>query len=76
MATPRLDELLALDVEARLALIQELWDSIVNEAQRGAELPLSNDERAELDQRLREDDEDPSSAIPWSNARARLRDGR
>jgi putative addiction module component (TIGR02574 family) len=76
MATPGLKELLALDVETRLALVQELWDSVVKDAQAGAELPLSDSERHELDDRLREDDERPDGAIPWSEARARLRQGR
>ena len=76
MALPNLDELRKLDVEARLALVQELWDSIVEDAQRGARLPLSDEERRELDDRLREDDEDPDGAIPWSVARARLRQSR
>lgn len=73
MAAPSLKELLALDVETRLALVQSLWDSIVADAQAGAELPLSDADRRELDDRLREDDEHPGNAIPWQTARARLR---
>ena len=72
MATPSLKELLALDVETRLALVQELWDSIVKDAQAGAELAVSDVERGELDERLREDDEHPADAIPWNEARTRL----
>lgn len=75
MAAPNLDELLALDVQTRLALVQELWDSIVKDAHTGAELPLSDAERHELDDRLREDDDHPEGAVPWSDARARLRQG-
>ena len=75
VATPNLKELLALDVQTRLALVQELWDSIVKDAQAGAELPISDAERRELDDRLREDDEHPEQAIPWHEARARLRNG-
>lgn len=75
VATPNLDELLALDVPTRLALVQELWDSIVKDAQAGAELPISDAERSELDDRLREDDDHPEQAIPWQEARARLRNG-
>ena len=75
MATPTLKELLALDIETRLALVQELWDSIVKDAQAGAELAISDGERRELDDRLREDDEQPEHAIPWHEARARLRNG-
>ena len=66
-------DLLKLDIAQRLELIEELWESIVVEA-NGATLPLSGVERDLLDQRLREDDDDPSAAIPWSEARARLRD--
>lgn len=75
MATPNLKELLALDVQTRLALVQELWDSIVKDAEAGAELSVSESERRELDDRLREDDEHPEQAIPWHEARARLHNG-
>jgi putative addiction module component (TIGR02574 family) len=74
MVAPSINELRKLDVETRLALVQELWDSIVEDAQRGDALSLSDEERRELDDRLREDDDDPDGAIPWSEARAQLRD--
>lgn len=75
MAAPGLKELLALDVQSRLALVQELWDSIVSDAKAG-DLPLSETERQELDARLREDDDHPEDAVPWSEARAQLRQRR
>lgn len=75
VATPKIEELLALDVQTRLALVQQLWDSIFKDAESGSELPISNDERRELDDRLREDDEHPEQAIPWQEARSRLRNG-
>lgn len=73
MAVPDVKQLLELDLEARLELVAELWDSIVEEAGAGAEIPLSGDERALLDERLREDDEDPDGAIPWADVLAQLR---
>jgi len=73
MSAPDVKKLLELDLETRLALVQQLWDSIVQDANAGAEIPLTAEERELLDQRLREDDEDPGAAIPWSKARARLR---
>ncbi len=76
VATSTLKELLALDVETRLTLVHELWDSIVKEAQAGAELPIAEVERQELDDRLLEDDKVPEGAISWPEARARLRSGR
>lgn len=74
MAAPDVDQLRALDLEERLVLVQELRDSIVEDAQRSAELSRSDDDRQELDARLREDDERPDAAIPWADARAQLRD--
>ena len=72
MAAPDVPTLLALDLETRLALVQKLWDSIIEEANTGGELPLSANDRDLLGQRLREDDDDPDAAIPWPVARARL----
>ena len=63
MATPDVPTLLALDLETRLALVQKLWDSIVEDAIMGIELPLAASDHELLDQRLREDDEDPHAAI-------------
>lgn len=73
MAAPNVKDLLALDVRTRLTLVQELWDSIVRDAQTSDALPVSDSERRELDDRLREDDEQPEAAISWPEARARLR---
>lgn len=73
MATRDVQKLLELDLETRLALVQELWNSIVEDTASGGELPLSADARALLDDRLTEDDQDPESAIPWADARAQLR---
>jgi len=76
MGVPDLRDLLALDVQTRLALVQELWDSIVADAQAGTDLPLSEADRSELDDRLREDDEHPDGSVSWAEARARLRSER
>lgn len=73
MARPDVQQLLELDLETRLTLVQQLWDSIVEDASAGAPLPLATDERALLEERVREHDEDPGTAIPWAEARARLR---
>jgi putative addiction module component (TIGR02574 family) len=72
MAAPDIQKLLELDLETRLALVQKLWDSIVLDANAGAELPLSAADRELLDARVREDDEDPGAAIPWSEVKTRL----
>jgi len=69
MAAPKIDELLTLDVRSRLALIAKLWDSVVDDSQA---LPLADSERELIEQRLKEDDDDPDAAIPWDVARADL----
>ena len=73
MATRDVQQLLELDVETRLALVQELWNSIVDDTAAGVQLPLSTEARALLDERLSEDDEDPGSAISWTDAKGQLR---
>lgn len=72
MPIPSIDSLLELDVETRLVLVQRLWDSIFQDAQDGAGMPVSPQERELLDARLKEDDCDPDAAIPWAEARAEL----
>jgi putative addiction module component (TIGR02574 family) len=66
-----LDQLNAAD---RLALVEELWDSIV--AEDGLP-PLSETQCRELDRRLAAHQAHPEAAIPWdrveAEARARLR---
>ena len=72
VATSNLKELLALDVQSRLALVQELWDSILQDVRPG-ELLISDAERRQLDDRLQEDDQHPADVMAWPDARARLR---
>jgi putative addiction module component (TIGR02574 family) len=63
-----------LSVEDRLELVTAIWDSIAEDAHTNpALLPLSDEERAELDRRVAEDDADPGSAIPWEDALAQIR---
>jgi len=72
MPLPNIDDLLVLDVETRLVLVQKLWDSILEDARDGTAMPVSPQERALLDERLKEDDDDPAAAVPWAEARAEL----
>ena len=69
MAMPSRTELLKLDVAERLELIEELWDSIASDPASASQLPLSDTERALIDQRLREHAAAPSAARPWSDVR-------
>ncbi len=67
----RASDLLRLSDAERIQLAQELWDSIPADS---AALSISDEQRGELDRRLAEHQNDPSSAIPWSEARQRLKD--
>ena len=55
-----------LPLEERLALVEEIWDSIVADA--GA-LPLTDAQRRELDKRVAEDDVHPDDVTPWEQVK-------
>jgi putative addiction module component (TIGR02574 family) len=68
----------ALSVDERLELVGDIWDSIADEANANADLlPLSEEQKAELDRRLAAYEADPSVGIPMDEAlkgiRARFR---
>jgi len=52
-----------LDVEQRLALIEEIWNSI--DADESAAMRLSDAQRAELHARLMDDDANPDDIVSW-----------
>ena len=63
MATPSTRELLQLDVQTRLKLIDELWESVVNDLNdpdKPNALPVSEETRALLDEQMREYLADPT----------------
>ena len=64
-------ELLKLSEAERIQLAQDLWDSI---PAASAALTLTDEQRQELERRLAEHQADPTSAIPWEQARAQLRE--
>jgi putative addiction module component (TIGR02574 family) len=63
-----------LSVAERLALVEEIWDSIATEVEAA---PLSEAQRQEIDRRLSTHRANPRAAIPWeqveAEALARLR---
>jgi putative addiction module component (TIGR02574 family) len=52
----------SMSVEDRIALVQDIWDSVAIEA---GLLPPTASEKAELDRRLAEDDATPGDTISW-----------
>jgi putative addiction module component (TIGR02574 family) len=66
------DEIEQLSVAERLRLAEEIWDSIAATPER---LPVTEAQRAELDRRLAQHEQEPSRAIPWEEVRAKLQRG-
>ena len=60
---------LNLPLPDRLQLVDELWESILAQAE---EVPLTDAQRAELDRRLARYEANPESARPWDEVRKRL----
>jgi putative addiction module component (TIGR02574 family) len=64
------DEIRQLSVPERLQLLEDIWDSVLEDER---DLPgLTDAQKTELDRRVAAHDADPTRAIPWSEARARL----
>jgi putative addiction module component (TIGR02574 family) len=68
----------SLSVDERLQLVGDIWDSIAEEANVKPDvLPLTDEQKAELDRRIAAYEADPSSGVPMDQAlddiRARFR---
>lgn len=75
MAMPSTRELLQLDIQARLKLIDELWESVVNDLNDPDKLnalPISAETRALLDERMREYRADPAAGLRCEDVQERL----
>ena len=71
MQTNPLLELLKLPAEDRADLAIALWESL-SEAERENALELTADQRAELDRRWAEHQQNPASGVPWTEVRRKL----
>ncbi len=58
-----------LGIEERLALVEELWDSIAADS---AGIPLTGAQRAELDRRLADHEANPADVVPWEEVKASI----
>ena len=59
-----------LNVDERLALVEEIWATICADAKT---FPLSDAQRAELDRRVADDDAFPDDVVPWDEVKASVR---
>lgn len=71
MRTNPLFDFSRLTAAERIELAQDLWDSLSPE-ELGAELPLDDELRAELDRRIEDLERNPDAGIPWEQVRAEL----
>ena len=58
-----------LSVDERMALVEDIWDSIALES---AALPLTDAQRTELDRRIAEHDANPDDVVPWEDVKASI----
>ncbi|OLE55925.1 MAG: addiction module protein [Acidobacteria bacterium 13_1_20CM_3_53_8] len=66
----QLSDILQMSVAERIQLVEDIWDSIaaVPEA-----IPLTDEERQELDRRLEMYAQNPDEGIPWDELKERVR---
>lgn len=59
-----------LSLAERILLVEELWDSIIPEAE---ELPLTEPQKQDLQRRLAAYEANPKAGSSWEEVKARLR---
>ncbi|MEO8855797.1 MAG: addiction module protein [Burkholderiaceae bacterium] len=59
-----------LDVDERLALVEEIWVTICSDTKG---FPLTEAQRAELDRRVADDDAFPDDVVPWDEVKTSVR---
>jgi putative addiction module component (TIGR02574 family) len=64
-----LEEARKLSVDDRTLLAHEIWRSVRDEAEAAG---VSEEDWREIERRIDEYDRDPSTVIPWEQARARI----
>jgi len=69
MTNINIKDLFKLPLEEKIKIVQDLWDNIASDA---GVLPLSDEEREELDRRLDEYYKNPVAGSPWEEVKARL----
>ena len=63
MVRPDMDAIRALSVAERLALVEEIWNSISDDP---SGVPVSQEQLAEARRRVAAHESDPSTAVPWN----------
>ena len=64
------EEIAQMSVEERIELIGSIWDTVVDSPE---EIPMTPEEREELDRRIEEFEKSPKEGIRWQDLKAILR---
>ena len=64
-----LAKVLALPIEERIRIAQSIWDSVVEVPEA---VELTEEQRDELDRRIKAYHADPTAGSPWSEVRERI----
>jgi putative addiction module component (TIGR02574 family) len=70
MSKITLADILDLPVDERILLVEDIWDSI---AAFPEAVPLTEEQREELDRRLAAYHQNPESGLSWEEVKGRLR---
>jgi len=73
MTTVAISDVINLSVPERIQMVEDIWDSI---AELPDEVPLTQEDKAELDKRLDAYHQNPDEGSPWGVVRERIRSGR
>jgi len=68
----RASDILELSVAERIQIVEDIWDSI---AAVPESIPLSEDQKKELDRRLEAYHANPDAGSPWNDVKQRILDG-
>ena len=63
-------DILSLSIAERIQLVEDIWDTIMELPQ---EVPLTDEQKIELDRRLDAYHKDPDEGSPWGEVRDRVR---
>lgn len=70
MAKVDLSDILDMSVEDRIVLAQQIWDSVASDPEN---VPLTDEQRQELEHRLEEYKRSPGNTVSWTVIERRLR---
>jgi len=64
-----ISDFLKLSVSERIQLVEDVWDSIAHMPEA---VPLTNEQKAELDKRIEAYHKNPSNGSPWPEVKKRI----